>query len=166
MVGSRIYGSPRQPPQYTPPEPPPAEQVWGTVYPIAQTIIVDTATWQEAGRWSLATLVPADDTIRAVGFELRIDDALTGAVGEITGAGTVYRNDTTGDVLTNTDDETTSAVDVVWTKNIIEAGTTIDVKLLFDGTDVVLQLLGVITGTRVAKGYLWLSLPITYIPPT
>ncbi len=162
-----MRGIPRQPPEYIPPAAPPAEQLWGTYYSVDQTNIADTATWQEVERWPLSTMVSADDTIRAVGFELRVDDALTSTVGEITGAGTVYRNDgVPGDVLTNTDDQTTSAVEVTWTKDLIEAATTMDVKLLFDGADVVLQVLGVVTGIRVVKGYLWLSLPITYVPPT
>lgn len=143
------------------PAPPPADQPWGTVRSIARVTVTDDPSWQEVARWALDVLVATDDTIRAFGFDLRVDDDLTGTVGEVVGAGTLYRDDAGADVVTNTDDATTSAVNVDWALDLVEAATTVEVRVLFDGADVVLQVLGVITGARDVSGLLWLNLSLS-----
>jgi hypothetical protein len=126
---------------------------------IPRTTITAAATWQSINSWALTTLVPVDNSIISVGFEMRVEDGYTNTVCmPRPGTGTIFRNDSGTDILTNTDDGYSQSTSVSWQKTLIEAGSVLEYRLSFSGgSNVLMEALGTTTGTRIISGYLWLG---------
>ena len=130
---------------------------WASVPIAPQTVAsASTTTWRELHRWSVPELVPHDERIRTMGVVLRASDpTVTGARDVARLHAGIHRRDATSHVLQDYDGDAVSTGAVSWDLALLEAGTTLTVRLAVSGSVATLDAKASSTVDVAVDGAVW-----------
>lgn len=113
--------------------------------------------WMSLGSWALATdLLPDDDRIRSMAWELVVTDSTSGVVSPVIVRAAVRRDDAGTDEIYNLDDHTVGTT-LDWTIPLFGAAGVLELRLQFFGDNLILYAHSHATADRTVRGQLYLG---------